>query len=247
MSTWVTAAPGSNCASGSTDAACSTRIAVLIPGLTITKTASTTASVAGGVVGYTVTVQNTGETPYAGAVVSDQLAGTLDDATFNQNATSTRGSVGYTSPTLTWTGDLAVGQTATITYSTTVNNPATGDKTMVNRVSSTETGSTCPPASGNSACRTTVVVLTPGLTITKTADQANATLGTNVTYTVVVRNSGQTSYASAAFTDSLADVLDESSYNAGSATATSGTVSYASPVISWSGALTPGASATVTY
>ena len=34
----------------------------------------------------------------------------------------------YTSPNLTWTGNLAVGATATITYSVTVNSPDTGSK-----------------------------------------------------------------------------------------------------------------------
>ena len=45
---------------------------------------------------------------------------------------------------LTWTGNLAVGATATITYSVTVDNPDTGGKLMTNTVISTAMGSNCP-------------------------------------------------------------------------------------------------------
>ena len=54
---------------------------VLIPGLTITKTASTASGGAGpAVIGYTITITDTGQTPYTGATVTDSLAGVLDDA-----------------------------------------------------------------------------------------------------------------------------------------------------------------------
>ena len=50
----------------------------------------------------------------------------LANAVYNANAAATAGTVSYTSPNLTWTGNLAVGATATITYSVTVNSPDTG-------------------------------------------------------------------------------------------------------------------------
>ncbi len=245
--TTESSAPGNNCPPSSTDPRCTVRIDVVVPALTIVKTAGTTATVPGGTVGYTITVHNTGQTAYVGAIVTDALSGVLDDATYDANVTTTSGTMSYAAPTLTWTGDLAVGDTATIAYSVTVHSVETGDKTMVNPVASTEVGSTCPPASGNAACRTTVVVLTPALTIVKTANLANATLGTTVTYTVKVTNSGQTSYAAAAFSDPLTGVLDDATYNAGSAAASSGSVSFAGDVLSWSGALSPGVTATITY
>jgi uncharacterized repeat protein (TIGR01451 family) len=239
-------APGSNCPPGSADPRCTFQLTVVTPQLTISKSASTTATVPGGSVGYTITVHNTGQTAYTGAVATDSMVGLLDDATYDGNASATAGVVSTTATTVSWTGDLAIGATATITYSVTARSPATGDKTMVNLVTSTEVGSTCPPGGGAAPCRTTVVVLTPGLTILKTASLPNATLGTSVAYTVKVTNSGQTSQPAAAFTDSLAGVLDDATYG-GNASATSGTVGYASGVLSWSGALAPGASATVTY
>ena len=52
----------------------------------------------------------------------------LDDAAYNGDGAATAGSVSFASPNLTWTGNLAVGATATITFSVTVSNPDTGDK-----------------------------------------------------------------------------------------------------------------------
>lgn len=245
--TMLSSAPGSNCPAGGADPRCRVTTTVLTPGLTVTKVADTTATVPGGTVGYTITVRNTGQTPYVGAEASDTLTGVLDDATYNADASATGGAVSYASPTLTWTGDLAVGATATITYSVTVRSPDPGDKTMVNRVSSANVGSTCLPASGIAACHTTVAVLTPALTIVKTADRATTTLDTDVVYTVEVTNSGQTPYASAAFSDSLAGVLDDATYVPAETTATSGAVTYDGGVLGWSGTLPTGASATVTY
>lgn len=245
--TLQSAAPGSNCPVGGADSRCTAHVAVLQPGLTVTTTASAAATVPGGTVGYTLTLNNTGQTPYAAAAVSVTLLGVLDDAVYNGDAVATSGSVAYSAPALSWTGALAVGATVVVSYSVTVRIDETGDKTMVTSASSQSVGNTCPPASGNAACHTTVVVLTPALTILKTANRQNATLGTTVTYTVVVTNSGQTSYTGAAFTDSLADVLDDASFVAGSLTAASGTPGYSAGVVSWSGNLGPTASATITY
>jgi hypothetical protein len=97
---------------------------------------------------------------------ADQRPG--DDAVYNANAAATAGTVSYTSPNLTWTGNLAVGATATITYSVTVNSPDTGSGILANTVTSTTAGSNCASGSGNAACTATVTV--SGLTIVKTAN-----------------------------------------------------------------------------
>ncbi|GLZ42378.1 hypothetical protein Acsp05_60020 [Actinokineospora sp. NBRC 105648] len=247
IATIESAAPGNNCPAGGTDPRCTSLVTVVVPALTVAKTANTTYTGPGGTVGYTITAHNTGETPYTGATISDTLVGVLDDANYNGDAAASTGVVSFSSPTLSWTGDLAVGATATITYSVTAHVAGGGDKTMVNPVSSTTVGSTCAPASPVPACHSTVAVLTPGLTIEKTADLANATLGTEVTYTVVTRNSGQTPQTAATFTDPLTDVLDDAVYDPDDTTASSGTVGYTDGVLTWSGSLAPGASATVSY
>ena len=82
----------------------------------------------GATVGYTILVTNTGPTAYTGATFTDPLGGVLDDASYNANAAASSGTVSYTAPNLTWTGNLAVGASATVTYSVTVNNPDLGDR-----------------------------------------------------------------------------------------------------------------------
>jgi large repetitive protein len=250
-STLATAAAGSNCPAGGTDPACSISVTVLTPALTIVKTANASTAVPGQVIGYTIAITNTGQTPYSGATVTDSFAQMANDAVYNRDATATAGSLSFTSPNLTWTGNLAPGASAVITYTVTVNNPDTGDKLVINSVSSAATGSTCPPGAITAACRLTVAVLTPALTIVKTAattsgNNAVANPGGVVTYTITVTNTGQVPYSGAAFSDPLGGLLDDATYN-NDAAATAGTVSYASPVLSWSGNLVPGAAATITY
>ena len=92
---------------------------------------------------YTITVTNSGQAAYTGATFTDPLTGVLDDAAYNGDAAATAGSVSYTSPNLTWTGNLAVGATATITFSVTVNNPDTGNKILASTITSTTAGSNC--------------------------------------------------------------------------------------------------------
>jgi large repetitive protein len=250
-STLATAASGSNCPAGGTDARCSVSVTVLTPALTIVKTADTSSAVPGQVISYTITVTDTGRTPYTDAAVTDSFAGTLDDAVYDGDAVATSGSVSYTSPTLTWTGGLAPGDSAVITYTVTVNNPDSGDKHIINTVTSTAAGSSCPPGTTAAACRVMVAVLTPALTIVKTAtttsgSNAVTTPGGVVTYAITVTNTGQIPYTGASFADSLTDVLDDAAYN-GDASATAGTVSYASPILSWTGDLAVGAAATIRY
>ena len=109
----------------------------------------------GSTVGFTITVHNTGQTPYFAATVTDPLGGVLNDAAYDHDGAASTGSVSFASPVLTWTGDLATGQTATITFTVTVNNPVTGDKHLVNTVTSDTAGSTCPTGGTDPACTVT--------------------------------------------------------------------------------------------
>ena len=244
--TGATTAPGSNCPNGSADPRCTSTVNVVIPGLTIVKTANVATTTPGSVVGYTVTITDSGQTTYSGAVVTDDLTGILNDAVYNGDALATAGSVSYAAPVLTWTGSLAPGASATITYSVTVNNPDTGGKVLINTVASSAVGSTCPPGTTSSPCQITIPVLTPALTIVKTASTATAAPGQTVTYTITVTDSGQTPYTGATLTDPLAGVLDDATYN-NDAAATAGSVSYAAPNLTWTGNLVPGGTATITY
>jgi len=170
----------------------------------------------------------------------------LDDAAYNGNATATAGAVSYTAPVLTWTGDLAPGASAVISYTITANNPDTGDKLVITTVASAAAGSSCPPGTTSSPCQLIVSVLTPALTIVKTATPANPVPGQRVTYTITVTDTGQTPYTAASLADPLGAVLDDAAYDS-DASATAGTVSYAGSAVSWTGGLAPGDTAVITY
>jgi large repetitive protein len=245
-STITTTTPGTNCPAGAPGPDCAVAVLVLIPGLTITKTANSPNTTPGGTVGYTITATNTGQTTYTATTITDNLTGLLDDATFTNNATATTGTLTYTAPTLTWTGDLPIGATATITYTVTADNPQTGEFVLTNTVTSTAPANNCPPASTDPHCTATVVVLIPQLSITKTADTATITAGQSINYTITVTNTGQTPYTGATFDDPLTTVLDDATYT-NNATATTGTIDYTAPTLTWTGNLAIGATATITY
>ena len=96
-----------------------------------------------------------GESPVG---VSGSLASLSANTTYhvrdNNDAT---GGATISGTTLSWSGALAVGATTTITYSVQVNDPDTGDQSLVNGVTP-GTGGTCATST---SCQTTVPLVTP--------------------------------------------------------------------------------------
>lgn len=211
-----------------------------IQGFEIEKTSDVDTITPGGVVTYTVTVTNVGAVEYTDAdpaAFEDDLSGVLDDAVYNGDV-SAGGSV--TGTTLAWSGPLAVGATATVTYSVTVDDPPSGDSILENVV--VPDGPTGECVTGGCATETPV----SSFTVSKTADTAAVFAGDVVTYTVTVTNTGQVDYtddAPAVFDDDLSGVLDDAAYNddVSEGGAVTGTA------LTWSGAVAVGSSVTVTY
>ena len=146
-------------------------INALTPALTISLTALTSSTAPGDTVNYTITIADTGQTAYAGATVTDSLADVLDDATYKNDALATGGgTVSFASPNLTWTGDLSPGATVTVTYSVSVNDPATGNLTLANTVSSAALGSNCLTGSSDPRCSSSIPVVLGVLSITAPGD-----------------------------------------------------------------------------
>ncbi len=136
---------------GNKTATFATSITILSSMLTVAVSTSTATVAPGGTVTYTITATNSGQTALTGATFTDPLTDVLDDAAYNSDASATAGSVSFASPNLTWTGDLAVGASATITFSVTVRNPDTGNKSLASTVTSTTSSSNC--ASGSTDTR----------------------------------------------------------------------------------------------
>ena len=204
--------------------------------VTMTKTASVASTTPGGTVTYTITARNDGTSAVTGAALTDSLADVIDDATLQPGATADLGTVSVVSPNLNWTGDLAVGATATITYSVVVKTARTGNGRLVNGISSATPGSTCPSSTAAPGCRTTVTV--SGLSIAKVADVEGAAGWTGPLHGDRHQRGGDPLHRRN-FTDSLSDVVDDASYQA-DAVATVGWVSYAAPDLTWTGDLAVG-------
>ena len=222
----------------------SLNLTVAVGPLVINATANASTAAQGGTLGYTITVTNTAASAYSGVAFSVPLSGVLVGATYNNNAAATSGTVAVAGQTLTWTGNLAAGAVATITFSVTVGNPYTGNGTLSFTVTSSTVGTNCPASGTDPRCSVSVPV--SALTIVAAASAAAVAPGAVVGYTITVTNSGQVAYTGAAFTDPLSGVLGNAAYN-GNAAATAGTVSYASPNLTWTGNLAAGATATITF
>lgn len=267
----VTGPPESSCPPGTDDVDCS----VLLPGrqLALTKTAAPTGPVAAGdVVTFTVTATNLSEAPYTDefpALVVDDLAGVLDDAAYDGDATlaPASGTLVYDEPRLVWVGPIPGLGSVTLTYSVTVTDPLAGDGLLENTVFEAVppplgcTGDDCDdtpptpactggavPATGR-PCETTATPVR-ALEILKTSDAGDQVdPGDTVGYSIVVTNTGGYAYTTddpAMFTDDMTDVLDDATY-ADDVAATAGSATFAVPTLTWSGPLEPGATVAVTY
>ncbi|WP_155990761.1 Ig-like domain-containing protein [Paraoerskovia marina] len=269
MTNTVTGPPESNCEEDAEepDVDCGTEVPTLEPALALSKSSSGGSSVVpGDTVTYTVTVENTGEVDYTlddPATVSDDLTDVIDDATLDEESftassdgASTPDLPTYTEPTLSWSGALAIGETVTITYDVTVNDPATGDGSLVNVISGPPEAN-CVEGSEDPDCSVTTPVR--GLEIVKQAVDASEVQvdpGESVTYEITITNTGGFVYTTedpASFDDDLSEVLDDATLDEGSITTTSDgattppDATYSEPVLSWSGPLDLGETVTVTY
>ncbi|MGO4300240.1 DUF7927 domain-containing protein [Leifsonia sp. RAF41] len=112
---------------------------------------------------FEITVRNTGSQAYDRAAFTDDLTDVLAEATYNGDHAASTGSVSYARPVLSWSGALAPGASATITYSATVISPDLGDHRLENTVVSPTRGNNCPPDTHDPACTVAVEVLVADL------------------------------------------------------------------------------------
>ena len=137
-----------------------------MPALNIAKTVRESSVAPGGTLHYTVTVTNVGKVDIPSgdpATATDDLSGVLNHAVYTGDASASTGQVTFSGMTLTWTGALATGQSATITYSVKVRADTVNGIPLLNRAASDPTLAaltlTGAPASGRVTTTSLVVLL----------------------------------------------------------------------------------------
>jgi uncharacterized repeat protein (TIGR01451 family) len=211
----------------------------------------------------TVTLYDTNGNPVPGFVNVVMSGTTLDISSLvvSGNYTALAASVTLTGVTntaavnaasaaLSWTGDPMQ-----MCYQTVVPPVSCLTTAPVNDVASvvTTAGSlTDGPAGTSSGTTSFTAAPTAAQCTLKFAKTPSATVvqpGGALTYTITVTNNGTMPYSAAApasFTDDLTNVLAGAVYS-DNLSASAGTAAYAAPVLSWSGPLAAGATATIKY
>ncbi len=214
------------------------------PILEIRKQADVTTTFPGGTIGYVLHIYNSGAVAATGITMVDMIpAGTSYlPGTLNSNVPTAL----YDQPNnkVKWSGDLAAGATAEVTFKVKVMENALCEKPIRNRAALLlASGGEGPFAEAD------VRILCqekPELSFKKEVDRETVAPGGKLTYKLIVTNNG----AGAATGLTVADPIPAgTSYLAGSVNATAPTALYdaANSRILWTGDLPGGASVTITF
>ncbi|MBH0116707.1 DUF11 domain-containing protein [Salinibacterium sp. NG253] len=151
-------------------------------------------SVAGEVVTYSFVIRNTGNVTITGAAVTDPLSG-LSSITYGTWPSGT-------------TGTLAPNTQVTATATYTVKQTDVDAGSIANTATATGTGVSGGAATPKTSSATVPLVSTAKLTVSKTGAVAAGAnkLGDTVTFSFVVKNTGNVTLSSVGITDSLADL-----------------------------------------
>jgi uncharacterized repeat protein (TIGR01451 family) len=166
--------------------------------VSVTKVATADEVLAGGPVGWTITVRNDGPSTAADVVLTDALSGGLARASFAAPA-----GVSCTDDGVCTIGDLLPGAEHSVRIGVTGTVHAAYDQPdMVNEVA--VAASTPDPDPGdNTATARVGVIRSADLVLTKTADRDTAIPGHTVTYRLTVHNDGPSDATDVVLTDPL--------------------------------------------
>ena len=172
--------------------------------LGITKTSTPSPVRAGTNITYTINVTNNGPSEAPNVVVNDTLPSQVSDVTFTPSQGSCFGGIpGNPGLPLTCTlGSLANGAGATITIVAMVNASAPHGTVLVNNAV-VRSDFADPNNGNNTVTALTTVNASADLAITKTSDQNVYKPSSLITYTVTVRNNGDSDALAVVVTDTL--------------------------------------------
>lgn len=106
-----------------------------------------------------VTLANEGDKP-AAVAVDDDLAGVLDHARYDHDATATTGTTGYRTPLIGWRGTLRPGEKATIAFTITIDHSVPNGTVIKNVLFGKVPGLHCGHR-GRHSCVTTIRIVKP--------------------------------------------------------------------------------------
>lgn len=231
------------------------------PALDVTKTsdpAPGTLVEDGETITYTVTAENTGEVDL-NTVLTDDLSQVLNNAEFLEGSEQASSgelvfNASETTPSLDWSGYLAVGERADITYTVVVDS---GGQEVVLENAVTGTGYpvdnnppiTVGPISVDHYTEySPSIIPNPGYLIDKTSDPVSGTLvseNEEITYTITGVNDGNVDL-NAELHDDLSEVLAHADMTS-EPVASTGEVSFTGTDIYWTGSLAEGQAVEIVY
>lgn len=182
------------------------------PGYDISKSVDKTTAKPGDTLTYTIVAKNTGEVDLTNVKIVDKLPAYYSNATEKVEAPSeVSGSIVKDGQVTI--AKLPVGQTATITVSYVVKSAddlECGNTTIKNQVSGTTDQDQTEDNNGNNETTTTVTnecepepEPQPGYDISKSVDKTTAAPGDTLTYTIVVKNTGEVDLTNIEVVDQL--------------------------------------------
>lgn len=159
--------------------------------LSILKTDGVSSAIPGQILTYTITVSNAGPSNVVGATVSDTFPGIITSTTWTANQTG--GASGFdasgSGSIINDSGiNMPVGSIITYTVTAAISPAATG--TLANTATVAAPAGVDPNLANNSSTDTDTLTPQADLAITKTDGQTSAVPGSQIIYTIVVRNNG---------------------------------------------------------
>ena len=171
----------------------SATILVVGADLAVTKTVNNSAPNEGNTIAYTIVVTNLGPNAATGVTIADTLPGGVTYSSYGASSGT------YNQASGIWTvGTVAVSGFCTLTLTGSVN-AGTAGTTITNAAYVSRSNQPDPVTANNTG---SVVIGVSGLRVTKTSDASPyAYPGSNITYTIVVSNSGATAHGNVGVTD----------------------------------------------